>query len=370
MQVLETALVVSGLNLTNQMQDIDIPVLDELLQLAREIAAILNSSNVNVLASDVQTTHELLCDLINTTRGLLARAESLQTQIESAENSSSVILTDLELVTQTLFELETELANVSSQFDSIQVPDDSVRLLEQSRSALERADSAEELVRTNFTSVLSEVQSVLTEFDLLNSSTVEDANDVLSSRVGDFRLRIDALQDFLVDASSQLCGGSGNSTCGECGGVGCGTCGPTPFSSDGDSGTCSGLIVQAAGALNTSEVALVIANSLLADLQFSLDSYQRLLIRVVNVTELAGGFEREAGEIELGAADVLLELQRLISELEVELSVTRVDTEEIGRVVNLTLSLQLDLLVEEVIKCLYVLHCVRACARVCVCVPS
>lgn len=346
-QISETVLVVSDLNLTNQMQDIDIPDLDQLLQLAREIEATLNGSNVATLSSDIQSTHELVCELTNMTRELLQRALTLQGELETSENSSLTILSGLDAIARTLSDLERELANVSMEFNAIAVPSSpspSQRLLVASREALRVAEEAESLVATNFTSVLSNIRSTLVNFDLLNSSTVEDVNDMLLARVADVQQRIDSVREFLDDASSQLCVGGGspnnndsssddNACEGECGGVGCDTCGAAD--------SCDGLRPRAIQALNTSEVALTIARSLVVDVRSRLELLQMLQERVRSLADEGRGFEEEVERIQSAADDILLELLRLISELEMELNVTRVDTREIERIVNETLELQL-----------------------------
>lgn len=342
-QILMTASEISNLNLTNQVQGIDIPSLQELLQLAQEIRDILDNSTVDMLASDVQSTHSLVCGLVNRTQDLLQRAKMLERRLEASENTSSNILSGLAVIRDTLSNLVLELANISTFFDSIDVSNNSTLLLEATILSLVGADGAQELVRVNFTFVLSQIQLVIQDFVLLNASLVEERNDILLVRVDDIQRRIDVLRAVIDEASVKLCGGgSVNATCGGCGGLGCDTCGATVG--------CEGLTPQAMEALNTSQRALDVANTLLGRAQAQLNEIQNLLRRAQDVGTKSLSVEEAALETRRGAEELLLNIQSLISALEAELDVTRVDPEEIGMNVNATLGLQLNVFPEEVCK--------------------
>lgn len=345
-QILVTASEISNLNLTNQVQGIDIPSLQELLQLAQEIRDILDNSTVDMLASDVQSTYSLVCDLVNRTQDLLQRAKMLERWLEASENTSSSILSGLAVIRDTLSNLVLELANISTFFDSIDVSNNSTLLLEATMLSLVGADGAQELVRVNFTFVLSQIQLVIQDFVLLNASLVEERNDILLVRVDDIQRRIDALRAVIDEASVMLCGGgSVNVTCGVCGGLGCDTCGAT-----NQEVGCEGLTPQAMEALNTSQRALDVANTLLSRAQAQLNEIQNLLRRAQDVGTKSLSVEEAALETRRGAEELLLNIQSLISALEAELDVTRVDPEEIGMNINATLGLQLNVFPEEVCK--------------------
>lgn len=339
--VLETSMLIAGLNLTNQ-RDMDIPGIEELLQLVQDIEDTLGGSEVEMLASDTQSTHGVVCALLNRTRDLLQRGEMLEERLVASEDISTAILSNLTSVMRTLSQLEQELGDISTFFDTISVPDNTTRLLEAVRLAQQRADMAERIIRVNFTSALSEIQSLLEEFNLLNVSFVEERNEELTALVDDLRGRINRLRELVSGASTQLCGGSGSVSCSqECGGVGCGTCG-------GNTGTCDGLSPRASEALNTSQRALEIANGLLLDIGAHLDALRELLRQAQAALQEAMSVEDGAEELRRVAEGLQLEIRNLLTELEVELSVMRIDPEDIGRNINDTLELELDSLVEEV----------------------
>lgn len=348
--VLETYIAIGNLNLTNQTRDADIPGLDELLRLVRDIEGSLESSQVELLGSSIESTHGVVCELLNLTRALLRRAQTLERQLSSAQNTSEAILFDLEEVTFTLAELGEELANISSFFEAlINVPNNSSQLLTLVQESLESADAAGEVVGVNFTSALSEVQVVLVTFDLLDVGTVGERNEQLSMFMDDIQNRLDQLRQFVDEASVQLCGGggSGNATCEKCGGVGCGGvcgCGDNVCDESTNETTCDdgGLSPLASSALNTSQRALEIANALLPDFQTRLDALRDVVQRsrdAVGESLQVGG---AADEILRVAEGLRVAIEMLVLELEVELNVTRSDPEEIGRNINATLVLELD----------------------------
>ncbi len=362
-QVSETTSFVANLNLTNQPLVVDVPNFLELLRLVRDIEDALGGSSVEILASNISSTHSLVCSLVNVTRSLLGRAQMLELRLVVSENTSNAILADVSILTATLSSLQRELASISAIFGSIDVPVNSSRLLQLSRAALERADSASELVRVNFTSVLSEIQSAIEEFDNANVSAVDVRNDALRERVDDVWTRADQIRSFLDQASLQLCGsakgggeGSGSGSGGnplvtslsssatsctdECGVTGCSTCGV------GEG--CGGLAAGARRALNISQHALDIADSLLLEARSDFAELTELLVRVRDAANVSQGFEESANRIRELAESAVVEIRSLISLISMELNLTRIDTDEIGRNINATLDLELDLLPEQV----------------------
>ena len=351
--VLETYTTISGLNLTNQTRDADIPGLNQLLQLVRDIENSLESSQVELLGSNVESTHGAVCELLNITRALLQRAQTLDEQLSSAQNVSETILFGLEEVTFTLAELMEELANISSFFEVLDVPNNSSQLLALARKSLDSADVAEEVVNVNFTSSLREVRVALETFDLLDVTTVRERNEQLLMFVDDIQNRLDRLRQFVDSASMRLCGGPRNATCEECGGVGCGGvcgCGDTCNSTNGTTcdGDDSGLSLLALSALNTSQRALEIANALLPEFQTRLNELRDVVQRsqdAVGESLQVGG---AAGEILRVAEGLRVVLEVLVLEVELELNVSRLDPDEIGRNINATLILELDASLEQV----------------------
>ena len=350
--VLDTATLIAGLNLTADQLVADIPGLADLLQLIQDIEDTLGGSQVEMLSSDTQVTHGVVCGLLNRTRELLERGRMLEEELATSEATAGTILSNLTATMSTLSRLEQELDEIASFVDSVSIPDNSTRLLEAVQSALRRADAAERLVRVNFTSALLEIQSVLGEFNSLNVSTVEDLNIFLLALANDLQGRASQLQALVDEASARLCGssGNGNETCdAECGGLGCGTCG-----GDGSSdvvGSCDGLSPRASQALNTSRRALEIANGLLFEVQTRVNTLRELLERAQDALQEAGLVEEGARELRRIADGILLGIRNLLIELERELGVARIDPDEIGTNINTTLTFQLDISLEEVSFC-------------------
>ncbi len=344
-EVLETTGYIGDLDLIRLMGINDLPGLQEILNLLREIENVLGSSDVELLSLNVQSTHNFICDLINRTRDLLQRGRSLEDQLRSSTNTSEMLLSNLEVVMGTLSELEDELSNVSASFDSIRQSMNSSSYLRRSRSALELADDVERLVRNNFNLTLSEVRSILLAFDLLNATKVEERSLQLSSRVDSVQSRIDDLRGFINDVNLMLCGtgifdtGSGDDAP-ICEGVSYGTCGA--------GGECDSLANNALKALNTSIVTLDRAYTLLNVTQNRLDALRNLVLEAQRIANASDNLADSAENV-MTRTDVLqLDIEDLVSDVEGELNVTRVDPEEIGRNVNDTLALKLELMPEQV----------------------
>lgn len=356
--IVNTTSVISNLNLTNQRDIADVPELQELLQLVQEIADVLGTSEIALLSSDVLATHGEACELLNLTLPILQRARQLEEGLHTAENTSTAILSNLTTITDALLELQRELANVSAILDAFTVLSDAARLLGISRTSLERADFAAMLVRVNFTFLLAEIRLILIE----DPTLVIDKDAELMARTGDLEARIDALRELVSDASARLCGnGAGNgTTCdNNCGGIGCGLCGGA---SGGGADGCGGLSPRAASALNTSQTALELTNPLLLDASNRLDALREVVRRAQSAFAEATRARESADELGRFAESLEAEIRRLQSELERELSRRRLDPDQIGRNINATLELQLNISLAEVGVVIRDVWCMKCCS--------
>lgn len=336
--VTATITLISMLNFTDIIVDRgELPALDILFELIREIQIVLNMSQIDFISSVVQSNHSRICTLINQTQLLIDRAILIQNQLNSLENISENIRDELTIVIQTLVELQSEFQNISQLMNFTMV--DPTFYIDLARVALERSDEADQLINTNVTTLITDAQAFVANF-----STKRDESGFVNRQQNNterlliLRQRLDAFENLIAEANQRLCGGGSNGTCGgECGGVSCDVCG-------GEG--CDGLVSDASEALNVSRRALAIVEDKLGRIRFQVDALTVIFSEAEIVRNDSIRAERFATETRDKAEELLRDLMELISEIESELNVTRVDPNEIGRLENMTLSLMLD--VEEV----------------------
>ena len=381
--VSETASLIRSLDLTEQ-QDVDIPGLDDLLRLARDIERILDGGGDDLLrlSRDVRDTHDALCRLLadSSNSESLQRALDLEQRLEESEivaSASSALAVSLEgslnELGRELAEIAQDIANVSEAAASVLNGPSSRQLLETAQAALERAELAEGVVRLNFSSALQGVRSALEEFNGAgpnSSSAAAERNAVLSERLDDVTDRVDMLQAIVEEASGMLCGGGGggsgsgssgadniyddsnnsssnNTNCvAPCGGVGCDTCGSG--GDGGDSRCNNGLLPRALLALSDSEDALRLAEALLSNISSRLDALRGVVDRGRDALGEIAVAEGEAADLMRGAEEVNELVLSLLTEVFAEERLMRVDVSEIERLNNRTLELRLRISVEEV----------------------
>lgn len=336
--VTATITLISMLNFTDIIVDRgELPALDILFELIREIQIVLNMSQIDFISSVVQSNHSRICTLINQTQLLIDRAILIQNQLNSLENISENIRDELTIVIQTLVELQSEFQNISQLMNFTMV--DPTFYIDLARVALERSDEADQLINTNVTTLITDAQAFVANF-----STKRDESGFVNRQQNNterlliLRQRLDAFENLIAEANQRLCGGGSNGTCGgECGGVSCDVCG-------GEG--CDGLVSDASEALNVSRRALAIVEDKLGRIRFQVDALTVIFSEAEIVRNDSIRAERFATDTRDKAEELLRDLMELISEIESELNVTRVDPNEIGRLENMTLSLMLD--VEEV----------------------
>jgi len=336
--VTATITLISMLNFTDIIVDRgELPALDILFELIREIQIVLNMSQIDFISSVVQSNHSRICTLINQTQLLIDRAILIQNWLNSLENISENIRDELTIVIQTLVELQSEFQNISQLMNFTMV--DPTFYIDLARVALERSDEADQLINTNVTTLITDAQAFVANF-----STKRDESGFVNRQQNNterlliLRQRLDAFENLIAEANQRLCGGGSNGTCGgECGGVSCNVCG-------GEG--CDGLVSDASEALNVSRRALAIVEDKLGRIRFQVDALTMIFSEAEIVRNDSIRAERFATDTRDKAEELLRDLMELISEIETELNVTRVDPNEIGRLENMTLSLMLD--VEEV----------------------
>jgi len=336
--VTATITLISMLNFTDIIVDRgELPALDILFELIREIQIVLNMSQIDFISSVVQSNHSRICTLINQTQLLIDRAILIQNRLNSLENISENIRDELTIVIQTLVELQSEFQNISQLMNFTMV--DPTFYIDLARVALERSDEADQLINTNVTTLITDAQAFVANFSTKrNESGFVNRQQNNTERLLILRQRLDAFENLIAEANQRLCGGGSNGTCGgECGGVSCDVCG-------GEG--CDGLVSDASEALNVSRRALAIVEDKLGRIRFQVDALTVIFSEAEIVRNDSIRAERFATDTRDKAEELLRDLMELISEIETELNVTRVDPNEIGRLENMTLSLMLD--VEEV----------------------
>lgn len=336
--VTATITLISMLNFTDIIVDRgELPALDILFELIREIQIVLNMSQIDFISSVVQSNHSRICTLVNQTQLLIDRAIVIQNRLSSLENISENIRNELTIVIQTLVELQSEFQNISQLMNFTMV--DPTFYIDLARVALERSDEADQLINTNVTTLITDAQAFVANFSTKrDESGFVDMQQNNTERLSILRQRLDAFENLIAEANQRLCGGGSNGTCGgECGGVSCNVCG-------GEG--CDGLVSDASEALNVSRRALAIVEDKLGRIRFQVDALTVIFSEAEIVRNDSIRAERFATDTRDKAEELLRDLMELISEIEAELNVTRVDPNEIGRLENMTLSLMLD--VEEV----------------------
>ena len=340
-QVQSTVEFVSLLNLTNMTQDI--PLLDELLALARDIEALLSNSTFDSLVMDVENFNNHLCRLINLTDDLLMRGAAVQEELDRIGAGGQEIQMKLPILMGGLAQLRADFENVSMIFESQEfISVNSTFYIELARRALQRSNAADLLVRQNITSLLNETILTLETYNAtLDDNDVIGINNRLREAVANINSTVREMQAFITIASQRLCGTeNGTDTCLECENESCEVC-PSGIK-------CNGLIATADLALNISTSTLVVAENLLEQIMSEVQGLEELLDRARSVQSEADEAANFVYEIRNASLKLIENVQSLTSELERELNATRVDPDDIGRLENTTLSLQLDLLPNEV----------------------
>ncbi len=344
-QVGTTINFIVSLNLTNEMNSEVFPEIESLLGLVGEIRMVLNGSIIDSLAADVNTTHSVLCSLLNRTHGLLERALQAQRQIQGLEEVPADVAGDLELITLSLLQLEMEFQNITltfaqEDFSTVNV-DQFVQL---AHLALERSNSADTLVSENVTTLLTNIASSLDLYnDTLASSNFQSTLVKVDEVLVSIDNQIQLYREFIATSNEALCGANDTVEvdCSlECGGVSCSSCGGA---------SCISLHSDSISALNISLTAVATAEELITNIQEQLDSLQSFLAEVELVQITAIQTEDFSNETRAKAAELLGNIQTLTSRVQVELNRSRVNVDSIGNTENITLSLQHDLLTEEVI---------------------
>ena len=338
-QVQGTIEFVSSLNLTNVTRDI--PLLNELLALARDIEALLSNSTFDMLAMDVENFNARLCQLANLTDDLIMRGAAVQAELDRSRTGGEEIQMKLPMLMNSLTRLRADFENISMIFEAQEfISVNSTFYIELARRALQRSDAANQLVRENVTSLLNETILALETFNAtLDENDVIGINDRLLEAVSNINSTAREMQVFITIASQRLCG-TGNDTCLECMNENCEVC---------LSGIrCDGLIAIADLASNISSSTLVVAEDLLERIMTEVQALEELLDRARSVQMGADEAANFVYEIRNASLELIENVQSLTSELERELNATRVDPDDIGRLENTTLSLQLDLLPNEV----------------------
>lgn len=349
-QIETTIEFIGSLNFTNDTSvgdPGDIPELEILFELVSDIKRVLNTSIIESLSSDVNSTHLFICSLLSETTDLLERAREAENQIESLELVSSSITEQLDILRVMLMQVELEFLNISFTFNQEDfVTVDTSEYLELARIALERSNTADQLIQENVTGLLNQSVDILNTYNSTRMSSNFQSNHVLLVQsLVSIDERVDVFKLFIAESNQVLCGAenSTNVDCDlDCGGVACATCG---------SGSCNSLYSMSQDALNISQRALSLAEDALVRIQLQVDTLRSLLTDIEQTQRDAAGVEGFVNETRLRAESVLNDLQMLVVQIEQELDRRRVDPDEIGRRENMTLSLQLDLLPDEVYIC-------------------
>jgi hypothetical protein len=331
---------VSSLNLTNITQDI--PLLDELLALARDIEALLSNSSFDELSMDVENFNARICRLANLTDDLITRGATIEAELDRSRADGERIKTmRLPILMSSLRQLRADFENISMIFESQNfISVNPTFYIDLARLARKRSDSANQLVQGNVTSLLNETILVLETFNAtVNENDVIGTNDQLQEVVANISSTAGEMQAFITIASQRLCG-TGNETCLECANESCEVC-PSGI-------RCDGLIITADLASSISSSTLIVAEDLLEQIMSEVLALEEVLARARSVGMGVDEVADFVQEIRNDSLELIENVQSLTSELERELNATRVDPDDIGRIENATLSLQLDLLPNEV----------------------
>ena len=328
----------------------DIPLLDKLLALASDIEALLSNSSFDELAMDVENFNARLCRLANLTDELITRGAAIEAELDrSREGGEEIETVQLPILMRCLRQLKADFENFSMTFESQDfVSVNPTFYIDLVRLAQRRSDSANQLVQENVTSLINETILALEIFNTtLDENNVIGTNDQLQETVANITSTVGEMQAFITIASQRLCG-TGNNTCLECMNESCEVC-PSGI-------RCDGLIVTADLASNISTNTLVVAEDLLEQITSEVEALEELLARARGVGMGADEVADFVYEIRNNSLELIENVQSLTSELERELNATRVDPDDIGRLENMTLSLRLNLLPNEVCILLLLLY--------------
>lgn len=343
-QVEATIEFIGSLNLTNRTSVVeDIREFDILFDLVRDIRRVLNGSIIESISSDVNSTHQLICSLLNEATDLLERARRTENQTGSLGSLLFLITEQLGDLRTTLIQLESEFVNISLTFDeqdflSINVSE----YLELARTALDRSDRAD-LLAVNVTQLLNQSVDILNMYNsTLAASHFESNHSHLVQVLADVTNRLDDYKQFIADSNEALCGAknSADVNCSlDCGGVTCATCGGS---------ICNSLYYMSQEALNTSQRAVSVAEDALMRIQEQIELLTSLLADINQTQVEAVKAVDSANDTREKAENLLNDLKTLSAQIEEVLGQDRVDPDDIGRRENMTLSLNLDLLPDEV----------------------
>ena len=326
----------------------DIPLLDELLALVSDIEALLSNSSFDELAMDVENFNARLCRLANLTDDLITRGAAIEAELDRSRAGGEEIRTvQLPILMNSLRQLKADFDNFSMIFESQDfISVNPTFYIDLVRLAQKRSDSANQLVRENVTSLINETILALEIFNTtLDENNVIGTNDQLQETVANITSTVGEMQAFITIASQRLCG-TEDDTCLECMNESCEVC-PSGI-------RCDGLIVTADLASNISTNTLVVAEDLLEQITSEVEALEELLARARDVGMGADEVADFVYEIRNNSLELIENVQSLTSELERELNAIRVDPDDIGRLENMTLSLRLNLLPNEV--CILIIY--------------
>ena len=327
------------LNLTNITSgDGEIPALDALFELVEEIKAVLNISQIDLVSREVQSTHALLCNITNQIQLLIERALIVEQQLESQENTTLYIQSEVTRIRELLMVLQSEFENIS-QLPELTFSNASFYLM-LTEGALDQSDQAEQIIQVNVSSTHTETQEVLSNFtEKLNESWFVEIQRNNTLRLLFLRDRLSVFEALIAEASVKLCGALSNDSCEECGGLNCTMCGGP---------SCNSLVTDASEAANISARALRIALDALDRIQNQTQVLESLLRDIDAVRSDSIRAEIFAKETLIDAETLLEELQELIVKVEGELSISPTNFEVIEGLENMTLDIELVGTPEEV----------------------
>ena len=326
-----------------------VPILVVLVNTLNEVREILDTSRADSeLAGNVTELHRRLCELTNQTQGLFERTVAVDDEITRLEGDVGSFEDETTRLASLLLELQEEFETLSVEFRNISIPDlDPQPYLTLAEESEERSAMADQLISQNVSVLLSLTENLLEEFNgELNSS------GLLERQIENLRIislisqRVSEYESFLVQASSELCGGgganatSGESCDGECGGVGCDNCGGSP--------QCNGLVTMAAEAVVVSREALEIAENLRNQTLSRLAILRTLFANISALRNETLDAELAARRVQMRAEGLWIEVRGLRDDLQRQLQDERIDPDIIEEVERETLSLALIVTRDEV----------------------
>ncbi len=343
-QVGTTINFIVSLNITNETSSEIAPEVEALLSLVTEIKTVLNGSMIDILTVDVNTTHSLACLLLDRTQRLLERALQAENNIRSLEEIPLIITEQLKLVTNLLVQLEKEFQNISLTFTQEDFSTvNFTEFLQLARRALERSDSADAIINNNVTTLLTMIVNSLVFYNnTLVSSNIKSILGQVDDSLVAIANQTQLYRSFIAESNEVLCGANieteVNCTL-TCGGTSCDSCGGS---------SCNSIYSDSIFALNVSQTALLTAEDIIANIGEQLNSLRSFLSEVELTQFAAAQTQSSANDTRVRAAVLLGDLQTLTGRLETELERSRPNVDDIGSTENMTLSLQHELLSEEV----------------------